>query len=60
MILQQRVVMGCIRRSTASRLREVIICSALVEAIPEVMSPFLGSLVRERHGHVGESLAEDH
>ena len=51
-------VLGCIKRSMTSRLREVILYSG--ETPPGVPHPALGASVQERHGAVGASPEEGH
>lgn len=54
-------ILGCTRKSVASRLREMISIAPLFspsEAASGVLCPVLGSLVRERHGAPGAAPVE--
>lgn len=56
-------VQGCFRRSTASKLREVIVSLDTVlagEATHGALCPLFGSLVQEGHALTGGNLAKCH
>ena len=53
-------ILGCIKRSVASRSREVILPLCLDVATFRLLCPVLGSLVPERWGTSGESPVEGH
>jgi len=46
-------ILGCIRQSIASSLKEEILALSTGEAAPEVLYPDLDSSAQERHGATG-------
>ncbi|GAB0204169.1 hypothetical protein GRJ2_002882500 [Grus japonensis] len=53
-------VLGCIKRSVTSRMREVILPLWSRETPPGVLRPALGAPAQDRYGAVGVSPEEDH
>ena len=53
-------ILGCIKRSVASRLREVSLPLCSGETSPGVLHPDVESSVQERHGPVGACPEEGH
>ena len=53
-------ILGCIKRSVTSRLKEVIIPLCCHETLPGVLSPVLGPPTQEGHGAVGSGPEEGH
>ncbi|PKU48087.1 rna-directed dna polymerase from mobile element jockey- hypothetical protein [Limosa lapponica baueri] len=53
-------ILGCIKRSVASRSREVIMPLHSHETPPGVLHPALESSAQERHGPVGVGTKEGH
>lgn len=49
--MKVNILLSCIRKSTASRHREVILPLGTTEVTSGVLCPFLGAPVQEGHGH---------
>ena len=46
-------ILSCIKRSTVSRAREVILAHSSALVRPDHLHPYVESSIQERHGHVG-------
>lgn len=53
-------ILGCTRTAVASRLRKLIHLLSSGEATLRALGPVLGSPVKEKHRHIGESLVKGH
>jgi len=53
-------ILGCIKRSVASRFREAILPLCSAETPPGVLRPALNTSAQGRHGPVGVGLKEKH
>jgi len=53
-------ILGCIKRSMTSRLREVILPLCSHETPPRILCPLLEPSTQEGHGAVGAGIEEGH